>query len=132
MKISKNDLPSNKKFGYFFSIVFLITAAYFLYSASQTVGYLLAIIGLIFLLITIIRANLLLPLNRLWMQLGILLGIIVSPIILGIIFFGLFTPYALIMRVMKRDELNLKLTKKYNYWKLRSHSYPQTNFKRQF
>ena len=70
----------------------------------------------IFLIITIINANALLPLNKLWMKFGILLGMIVSPIIMGLIFFGIFTPVGVFMRLFKRDNLRLSFKKKKTYW----------------
>ena len=131
-KFSEISLPSNKKFGYFFCVLFLITSIYFLYSESQTSGYILITLSIIFFLTTLIKAELLLPLNKIWMRFGLLLGMIISPIVLGIIFFGLFTPYGIIMRIMGRDELRLKQIKTKSNWILRSKTSSQTNFKQQF
>ena len=132
MKLNKIQLPTNKKFGYFFSGIFLTISLYFLYSERFSTGYIFATLALLFVIITIIKADLLLPLNKLWMYFGYLLGIIISPIVLGIIFFGLFTPYSLVMRMMGRDELRLRKTNKKSYWIIRSKSSPQTDFKQQF
>ena len=132
MKLNKIQLPSNKKFGYFFSGIFLIVSLYFLYSGRFSTGYIFVTLAILFILITIIKADFLLPLNKLWMYFGFFLGIIISPIVLGIIFFGLFTPYSLVMRLMGRDELRLRKTNKKSYWIIRSKSSPQTNFKQQF
>ena len=74
-------------------------------------SYIFVALTLFFLITTIINANLLLPLNKLWMRFGLLLSRIISPIILGIIFFGLVTPYGLIMSMFGRDELRLKKIK---------------------
>ena len=125
-------MPSNKKFGYFFSAVFLIASIYFFYSKVNNFGYLFAILTVVFFLTSLLKAKLLMPLNILWMKIGVLLGIIVSPIVLGVIFFGLITPYGLIMRIIGRDEMKLKKTKKETYWILRSQNKIQTNFKNQF
>ena len=132
MKLNNYILPSNKKFGYFFSLIFLILASYFIYSSNKIIGYLLIITALIFFVITIIKPSLLLPLNKMWMYLGFILGKIISPIVLGMIFFGLFTPYGIAMRMMGRDELCLKKTKKQSHWIHRSDNSLKTNFKRQF
>ena len=78
--------------------------------------YILGAICAIFLIITIINADALLPLNKLWMKFGILLGMIVNPIIMGIIFFGIFTPIAIIMRLSGRDELRLQFKIKQTHW----------------
>ena len=119
MKFSEIELPSNRKFGFFFIFVFAVAAAYFYYSANVSWAYVFIAAALIFLLITLINSHALLPLNKLWMRFGLLLGLIVSPIVLGIIFFGLFTPIAMLMRLSGRDELRLKLTKKASHWILR-------------
>jgi hypothetical protein len=66
------------------------------------------------------------------MRLGFLLGKIISPIILGVIFFGLITPYGIVMRMFGRDELNLKKIKNKSYWINRSNISSQINFKKQF
>lgn len=132
MKFEQIKLPSNKRFGFFFSFLFLIISIYFFYSVNYIVGNLLFIIGLIFLVITFFNAKLLLPLNKLWMRFGFLLGMIVSPIVLGIIFFGLFTPYSLVMKVMGRDALYLNQINKKSHWIIRSLENSKINFKQQF
>lgn len=86
-----------------------------------------------FFIISKTKPEILFPINKLWMGLGLLLGMIVSPIILGIIFFGLFTPIGLLMRLFGRDELRLIPSNIGSYWKEREHgkSYRST-FKNQF
>ena len=132
MKFSELKLPSNKKFGFFFTFVFLFAASYFFLSESIITAYIFFSLAVAFLLITFINANALLFLNKLWMRLGQLLGMIISPIILAIIFFALFTPYGLVMRLFGRDELRLKLGKRESHWKPREQLMSQTNFKKQF
>jgi len=132
MKFSDIELPSNKKFGFFFTFVFAILAFYFLFIDSILWAQALAILAVLFLLITVIIPQVLLPLNKLWMRLGLLLGMIVSPIVLGIIFFGLVTPYGVVMRMFGRDELRLKFTKKSSHWISRSESIKSDSFKKQF
>ena len=112
MKFSEIELPSNKKFGFFFTFIFAAAAAYFYNSENMTWSFVFVAVSFIFLVITMIRDAFLLPLNKLWMRFGLLLGTIVSPIVLGIIFFGLFTPIAIMMRLSGRDELRLKFTQK--------------------
>lgn len=125
-------LPSNRKFGIFFSFVFTLTAAYFYVTTNMIWTYIFFTTSLILLGITIIKAEILLPYNKLWMKFGFLLGMIVSPIVLGIIFFGLITPFALAMRIYGRDELRLRLKNNDTYWRNRLQILPQTNFKQQF
>ena len=132
MNFSEIELPSNRKFGFFFTFVFVVTAAYFYYSANVSWAYLFVAKALIFLLITLIKSDALIPLNKLWMRFGILLGMIISPIVLGIIFFGLFTPIAMFMRLSGRDELRLKFTQKASHWISRSELIKSKSFKHQF
>lgn len=132
MKFSDIELPSNKKFGFFFTFVFAILAFYFLFIDSILWAQALAILAVLFLLITVTIPQVLLPLNKLWMRFGLLLGMIVSPIVLGIIFFGLVTPYGVVMRMFGRDELRLKFTKKSSHWISRSESIKSDSFKNQF
>ena len=132
MNIYELDLPSNRKFGFFFTFIFMLAAGYFYYSANEIWVYVFIAIALIFLLITLIKSDVLLPLNRLWMRFGLLLGMIVSPIVLGIIFFGLFTPIATLMRFSGRDELRLKFTQKVSHWILRNEPIKPESFKNQF
>ena len=105
MKFSEIELPSNRKFGFFFTFVFAVAATYFYYLANLNWTYVFIAAALIFLLVTLVKSDALLPLNKLWMRFGLLLGRIVSPIVLGVIFFGLFTPIAMFMRIIGRDEL---------------------------
>ena len=81
--------------------------------------YFFLTLGIVCLLITLFNPKILLPFNKLWMQFGFLLGIFISPIVLGLIFFGLFTPISLLMRLFRRDELEIKFIKKNSYWKKR-------------
>ena len=126
------QLPSNKKFGYLFSLIFLLVSIYFLYVKNHSIGYVFLILMIIFFVTTLTNAKLLLPFNKLWMNFGLLLGKIISPIVLGLIFFLLFTTYAIIMRIMGRDELNLKKIRKQSYWKHRDKHSNHTNFKQQY
>tara|TARA_B100001769_G_C21955611_1_gene514344 strand:+ start:287 stop:685 length:399 start_codon:yes stop_codon:yes gene_type:complete len=132
MKFSEIELPSNRKFGIFFTFVFALAAAYFYNSDIMTWAYLFSATSLIFLVITVVKDELLLPLNKLWMRFGLLLGIIVSPIVLGVIFFGLFTPIAMLMRLSGRDELKLKFSRKASHWISRSEPIKSGSFKNQF
>ena len=132
MKFSELELPSNRKFGFFFTFVFIIAAAYFYNSASMLLACTLAIASAILLGVTLVNAEILLPINKLWMRFGFLLGMIVSPIVLGIIFFGLFTPIALVFRLSGRDELRLKFVKKRSHWISRTKPIKSESFKYQF
>ena len=132
MKLSEIELPSNRKFGFFFTFVFALVAAYFYYSANVSWAYVFIATASIFLLITLIKSDALLPVNKLWMRFGLLLGTIVSPIILGVIFFGLFTPIAILMRLSGRDELRLNYAQKASHWISRGEPIKSESFKQQF
>ncbi|MDC0213243.1 SxtJ family membrane protein [Gammaproteobacteria bacterium] len=119
------ELPSNKKFGYFFSTVFLLVAGYFYYSSSNGFAKLFLILSIAIMITAFIKPEILFPLNRAWMSFGLLLGRIVSPIVLGLIFFAMLTPVALISRMSGRDELKLKRMELRTYWKERDPKGPQ-------
>ena len=108
-------ISSNRSCGIVFFIVFLIIALYPLtYNGEIRVWS--AITSLIFLLLGLLNSKILTPLNKLWFKFGILLGKIISPIIMGIIFFFVVTPIGLIMRLLGKDVLNLKYNKNKSYW----------------
>ena len=73
-------------------------------------------ISVVFLILGIINSKILTPLNKVWFKIGILLGNIISPIIMGIIFFLVVTPTSLIMKILGKDFLNLKKNTKNSYW----------------
>ena len=132
MKFPTIELPSNRKFGFLFTFVFGLVAAYFYLNASILLAHFLVFASVAFLIVTIIKADVLLPLNKLWMRFGLLLGIAVSPIILSVIFFGMFTPIAVLMRMSGRDELRLELKNKASHWISRSTAIQSDQFKYQF
>ena len=111
--------PSNHKFGFFFTVIFVILGLVAFDKQLVGAAIVMYALAVIFLLITLLLPNILSPLNKLWLNFGIMLGIIVNPIILGIIFFGLFMPIGLITKFFQRDELNLKYRVKGSYWKKR-------------
>lgn len=85
MKLSEIEIPSNRKFGFFFTFVFAVAAAYFCKAENRNWAHALFVASSIFLLITLIKSDALLPLNKLWMRFGLLIGMIVSPIVLALI-----------------------------------------------
>ena len=132
MKFSEVELPPNRKFGFFFTFVFAVIGAYFFYSEIMTWAYAFIIAAMTFLVVTLEKSDALLSLNKLWMRFGLLLGMIVSPIVLGIIFFVLFTPIAIFMRLIGRDELRLKFSRRSSHWISRSEPIKSESFKQQF
>ena len=80
--------------------------------------------------IGILNSKILTPLNKIWFKLGILLGKIVSPIVMGFIFFAVVTPISLIMKILKKDLLNMKKNNNQSYWIEKSG--PKSKMKNQF
>ena len=104
----------NITFGILFFILFLIIG---LYPLKNGLNIRLWSLGLsfVFLIITFIRPNLFTPLNKLWIQFGILLGKIISPIVMGLVFFFVVTPIGILVRLFKKDVMGLK-KKETSYW----------------
>ena len=122
-------ISSNRSFGIVFFIVFLLIALYPLLKDNDLRIWSL-VISFIFLILGLINSKILTPLNRLWFKFGLLLGKIISPLIMGIIFFVVVTPIGIIMRLLKKDLLNLKYNKKETYWIDKSG--PKSKMKNQF
>ena len=128
--MNKNiKISSNKSFGVVFFIVFLIIGFYPLFS-NQDIRIWSLIVSFIFLILGYLNSNLLTPLNIAWNKIGIFLGIIISPIVLGVIFFLIVTPTSLLMRLFQKDLLNLKYNKNKSYWIIRQG--PKNKMKNQF
>ena len=122
-------ISSNRSFGIVFFIVFLLIAFYPL-SYSGEIRVWSAIISLIFLVLGLLNSKILTPLNKLWFKFGIFLSKIISPLIMGIIFFLVVTPIGLIMRIFGKDVLNLKYNKSHSYWIEKNG--PKSKMKNQF
>ena len=112
MEIKKS---SNKSFGIVFFVVFIIIGFWPLQDVS-TYRIWAFLVAFMFLLLGLIDSKLLTPLNNLWFNFGIFLGKIISPLIMGLIFFFVVTPIAIIMRILKKDLINLKFNNKKTYW----------------
>ena len=129
MKNTEIKIGSNKSFGIVFFIVFLLIAIYPLINNGELRIWSL-IIAIIFLILGLINSKVLTPLNKLWFKFGLLLGKVVSPLIMGIIFFLVVTPTALIMRIIGKDLLNLRFNNKKSYWIEKTG--PKSKMKNQF
>ena len=106
-KTDKTNKKNNIFFGILFFIFFLIIGLYPLIS-NEPIRIWSVILSLVFLIITIIRPNLFTYLNRLWVKFGILLGRIISPIVMGLVFFFVVTPIGVLVRILKKDVMGLK------------------------
>ena len=122
-------ISSNRSFGIVFFVVFLLIALYPLTYGGEIRIWSL-IISLIFLILGLLNSKILAPLNKIWFKFGILLGKIVSPLIMGIIFFLVVTPIGFIMRLLGKDVLNLKYNKNKSYWIEKNG--PKSKMKNQF
>ena len=132
LNLNNIELPSNRKFGTFFTFIFGLCACYSFYINAIIFTYAFIGISITFFLVSMLKSDILLPLNKLWMRFGLLLGMIVSPIVLGLIFFGIFTPTALLMQLFRRDELRIRFKNKKSYWIARHQPIDPVSFKRQF
>ena len=108
-------LGSNKSFGIVFFVFFFIISFYPLINGNNIRIWALVISGL-FLFLGLINSKILNPLNRIWFKFGIFLGKIVSPTIMGLIFFLVVTPIGIFMRIIKKNFLNLKFDDSKSYW----------------
>ena len=122
-------IGSNRSFGLVFFILFLLIAIYPLIHQDDIRTWSL-IISLIFLIFGLINSKLLTPLNKIWFKFGIFLGKIISPLVMGVIFFLVVTPIAILMRLLKKDLLNLKFNNDKSYWIEKSE--PKSKMKNQF
>lgn len=131
----KPILPSDRKFGFFFAVLFLLLSGYSAWYLNPNWAAGLAALGAVFGIVTLLYPSLLNPLNRAWMAIGLLLGKVFSPIVLSVMFFGLITPIALFFRLIGRDELKIrKHSRDASFWRLR-HLRPDgqtTSFKDQY
>ena len=114
--MNKIKISSNRNFGLVFFIVFLIVSIWPL-TYDEPVRIWSAIISSVFLILGLMNSKLLTPLNKLWFKFGMILGAIVSPVVMGVVFFLVVTPIGLIMKIMGKDLLNKKYDKKKRtYW----------------
>ena len=122
-------IGSNRSFGIVFCIVFLLVSIYPLIN-GENIRYWSLIVSLIFLILGFLNSKILTPLNKIWFKFGIFLGRIISPFIMGIIFFFVVTPTGLLMRIFKKDLLNLKFNNDKSYWIKKTE--PKSKMKNQF
>ena len=112
-----NDIKisSNRSFGLVFFVVFLLISIYPLLH-GQNLRFWSLIVAIIFLALGLLNSKILTPLNKIWFKFGLLLGSIVSPVIMSIIFFFVVTPISFVMKILGKDILNLKKNNNNTYW----------------
>jgi len=126
-----NDIKisSNRSFGIVFGILFLILSLYPLLN-DDNLNLIFLIFSIIFFVLGLINSKILSPLNFAWFKFGIILGKIVSPIIMSLIFFIIVTPIGLLMKLLKKDVLDLNFNNEKTYWKKKTDS--KNSMKNQF
>ncbi|WP_435115400.1 SxtJ family membrane protein [Candidatus Pelagibacter bacterium nBUS_49] len=122
-------ISSNRSFGIVFFIVFVLIAFYPLINQGE-VRIWSVLVSLFFLIFGIINSKILTPLNKLWFKFGIFLGKMISPIVIGLIFFLVVAPIGFLMRMLKKDILNLKFNESNSYWIEKTD--PKSKMKNQF
>ena len=115
MKNNNIKTGSNRIFGIFFAIIFFIIAFWPSINGDGIRSWPIPI-AIIFLILGVLNSKLLSPLNKAWIKFGFFLGSIVSPFVMAFIFFLVLTPTGLILRLFKKDVLNLKFNKSGTYW----------------
>ena len=127
---SKIKISSNRSFGLLFFIVFLIVALWPL-KYEEDIRLWSLVLSIIFFILGILNSQLLTPLNKLWFTFGMFLGLIVSPIVMGIVYFLVVTPIGIFMRLLGKDLLKTSKAKNAStYWIKRINK--QSTMKKQF
>ncbi len=122
-------MGSNKNFGLVFFFFFLVISFYPLINDKE-IRIWSIFVAIFFLILGVLNSPILTPLNKIWYKFGIILGKVISPLIMGVIFFLIVTPTGIFMRILKKDLLNLKYNNKSSYWILKRG--PKSKMKNQF
>ena len=129
MSKEKIQMGSNRSFGLVFFIVFFLIAIYPFFKGNDIRVWSL-LLSLLFLILGLLNSKFLEPLNKIWFKFGIFLGKIISPIVMGIIFFLVVTPTGLLIKLFKKDLLNLNFNNNKTYWINKSG--PKSKMKNQY
>ena len=113
----KNKIPTNRNFGLVFCFVFFLIFLEPIIRDAQ-LRYWSLVISLIFMILGLINSKLLTLLNKIWYKFGLFLGKLVSPFVMGLIFFLVVTPTSLLLKLFNKDILNKNKNKKKtkSYW----------------
>ena len=113
--MKKIKLPTNRNFGIVFFLVFLVISLFPLFN-NESIRIWSVIIAFVFLVLGLINSSILSPFNKLWLKFGIMLGGLISPFVMGLIFFIVITPTSFLVRLFGKDLLSLKKSDKKTYW----------------
>jgi len=127
--MSDIKIGSNRSFGIVFFTVFLLISIYPIFK-DENIRIWSLIISIIFLVLGFFNSKYLTPLNRVWFKFGLMLGKIISPIVMGFVFFTVVTPISFIMKILGKDLLNLKYNNNKTYWIEKND--PKSKMKNQF
>ena len=112
----KSKKVNNRSFGILFFIVFLLIGLYPILNEGKPNIYFL-LLSLPFIILGLLNSKFLTPLNKAWLKLGEILGMIIAPIIMAIVYFFILTPISLLVRILGKDLLSIKFNKKLEtYW----------------
>ena len=107
---------SNRSFGILFFTVFFVIGFWPL-TKSENINYILIGISIIFLILGILNSNFLTPFKNIWIKLGEILGKVIAPIVMALVYFIILTPVSLVVRIFGKDLLGLKISENKNsYW----------------
>ena len=115
MKHKNIKIGSNRSFGFVFFVVFFVISLWPILSENEIRIWSL-ILSVIFLILGILNSKILTPLNKVWFRFGIFLGNFIAPIVMGIVFFLVVTPTGILMKLFKKDLINLKKNNDKTYW----------------
>ena len=124
-----NKKNSNRTFGILFFLVFLVIGIWPI-TNGENLRWWAIIISLIFLSLGIINSKILTPFNKIWIKIGELLGKVIAPIVMSIIYFFIVTPMAILLRLLRKDLLKIKFSPVTTYWIKRDKKFG--SMKRQF
>lgn len=111
------SIPENRRFGLIFATIFLVAGLYMLFAGTPVWGWSFTALASLLCISAFSKPDFLQPLNRLWFAFGTVLGRLISPLVLSIVYFLFFTPIALFQRMAGRDILHLRTHNQSSYWK---------------
>ncbi|PCK08158.1 MAG: hypothetical protein COA42_10575 [Alteromonadaceae bacterium] len=125
-------MGSERSFGWVFAAVFAIIAGLAYYKSGKILYWSVGV-AVVLGVITLIKPSLFKPFNFVWFKFGMLLGHIIAPLVMMLIFFLVVTPIGLLMRLFGKDPLRLKRKADQNtYWITRPPESSDSSMKNQF
>ena len=124
-----NKKNSNRTFGILFFLVFLVIGIWPI-TNGENLRWWSIIISLIFLFLGIVNSKILTPFNKIWIKIGELLGKVIAPIVMAIIYFFIITPMSMLLKLLRKDLLKIKFSPVTTYWIKRDKKFG--SMKRQF